>query len=312
VSVSGFGGRRWRPPHLIRGLIIVAILVGLAVVRLALGAPGTTRDRAAGRAAQQGRVLFDGSSFRGSSVAPYARIYSTGPFSTTNPRRHGIVAVRDPTGLPRTVLKLTTDDSQSRGGIVRVQAESHADIARKGDTIWILNEFYNPGIPPVTSWLTLGSLYAGGSTGPGRVSIGVRGDHGRNYLTWTDEGGNSGRTGKPVWRTPFTPGTWQVVARKIHVSDDPNAGWMEIYHAVLGHPLRRQRLLGPWAGRMRRVMATVSSRWPGPFDVRINNYHAAGMPGWSGVHSVYDADHKVFRGSATLRQIDPFSTGPGN
>ena len=263
-------------------------------------------------------VLLDGSVFGGGpGVAPYAAAGAQGAdYSLTDPGTHGAVVVPDPTGEPRRVIKLTTDEDQGDGSVVRMQLTGRK-LLGEGAGVWIVAEYYLPpnfpALPP-SGWLTLSSVYGAPHGGPGPNSIHLRGLGGQNYLNWKDEAGN---TWEDLWRRPVGRGRWYVLARRMRMSADPAKGFMELWFAERGRPLRRQTLAGPAAGKKRRYYRTLepgvnwdtdrgSDTYHEPNSANLSNYHKDGMPGWSGLNSVYVAGHKIYPGRAGVRHVDPY------
>lgn len=258
--------------------------------------------------------VFNGSKFSSPpAIAPYAAVVSTGSYSTTDPNVHGVVNVADPTGIARTVLKLTTNEAQASGGSVRIQAESPESIVDVGDTVWHYDEVYLPaGFPLLSSWQTLFSMYGDGLSGSGVLSLAMNEMSGANYITWVDVI----TTFTPIWRVPATTGVWHRVAFKSFIDA---AGWHEIYYAQ-GHdtPLALQTFNAPepnnYDGLTRRVNFDnrMGRTTTGPgYDMRINHYHDDAQANFvaAGITSVYHANHKVFDGAAALPEIDPYFTG---
>lgn len=285
------------------------------------GGPGRPLDDAAGGGTSTpapGRISFAGSVFGPApSLLPYSAAGSQGAdYSLTDPNTHGAVVVHDPRGLRRRVIKLTTDEAKGDGDVVRMQLNG-PKLLGEGSHVWILNEFLFPrGFPTLAAdgWMTLSSVYGRPYGGPGPNSIGLRAEGGRNQLVWKDEAGD---TYRDLWRAPAGRGVWHVVARHMYLSEDPAKGYMEIWYARRGHPLKLQRLTGPAAGSTRRYYRTLepgvnwetdrSSPYYHDLDSsNISNYHKDGMPGWSGLVSVYFADHRIFPGTLRPEQIDPY------
>ena len=266
-------------------------------------------------------ALFDGSVFGPApSVAPYAAAGAqSASYSLTDPNTHGAVVVSDPAGSARKVIKLTTDEAKGDGSVVRMQLNGPKLLGEDAD-VWIVAEYYFPaGFPTVSTsgWLTVSSVYGSPHGGAGPNSIGVRNLNGENFLQWKDEATN---TYQDLWRQPATRGEWHVVARRMHMSPDPAKGFMELWYAKRGQPLRLQTLLGPAAGQTRRFYRTLepgvnwntttgSSAYHEANSANLSNYHKDGMTGWSGLASVYVAGHRLYPGSASVQQIDPFYNG---
>jgi hypothetical protein len=283
----------------------------------AVGAEGKVSESS--ELVQTTAVLLDGSVFGpGPGVTPYLSAGAQGAgYSLTDPDAHGAVVVPDPADARRKVIKLTTDEAEGDGDVVRMQLNGRK-LLGEGAGVWIVAEYYLPAtfptLPP-RGWLTLGSVYGSPHGGAGPNSIQLRSLGGRNYLHWKDEATD---TRADLWRRPATRGRWHVVARRMRMSSDASKGFMEIWYAERGRPLRRQTLRGPAAGKKRRYYRTLepgvnwdtdrgSDTYHEPNSANISNYHKDGMPGWSGLNSVYVAGHKVYPGRARVRQVDPYT-----
>ena len=221
--------------------------------------------------------------------------------------------VSDPTGLPRSVTKLTTDPaSATTSTALRMQLTGQNTLAN-GDEVWLLNEFYVPAdfpvIPPdPDGWLTLTSVYGNPGQGSGPNGIELHNVSGQNRLGW--QLNHSPWTW--LWNGPaLTPGRWHVLVRHMKMSPDPAVGYMELYYAERGQPLQPQTLAG---GATRRYYATLESgvNWDGstPNSTRISLYHKLPMAGWTGRHSLYEV-HRFWRnaGVTSAAQVDPYFTG---
>jgi hypothetical protein len=254
------------------------------------------------------------------SLVPYVAAGAQGAsYSLTDPNTHGAAVVSDPAGSTRRVIKLTTDEAKGDGSAVRMQLNGPKLLGEGGD-VWIVAEYYFPAsFPtlPAGGWLTVSSVYGSPHGGAGPNSVQVRNLDGQNYLHWKDEATN---TYQDLWRQPATRGEWHVLARRMHMSPDPAKGFMELWYAKRGQPLRLQTLQGPAAGQTRRYYRTLepgvnwntnsgSSTYHEANSANLSNYHKDGMAGWSGLTSVYVAGHRLYPGSAAVGQIDPYYTG---
>ena len=235
--------------------------------------------------------------------------YGGGYALTPSDAGHYAAQVRDPTGLDRRVIDLTTDESLGDGQAVRMQLAG-APILRRGWDVWILNEFYFPHDFPNLSrngWLSLSSVYGPPGEGAGPNTLSMRRLHGTNQLTWVEEPG-----GKSVlWEGRVaTRGVWHVVVRHMRLDTDPRKGFMEIFYGRHGAPLKLQRLSGSAAGKTRRHYATLRPgvNWDGssPNGLNISNYHRDGMPGWAGQVSIFYANHRIFPVGTTPRQLERY------
>ena len=270
-----------------------ARILALAAVVASL-ASGCTR---------QVQPLFDGSRVAGGSdPAPYARLGTTGGDAS-------VATVADPAGLPRDVVRITTDGSAPAGGVVRTQLIS-PPLLGAGADVWVLTELYlPPGFPTVSSdgWATLTSVYGPPYGGPGPNSIGLRALRGRNRFTWVDEAGGQ----EILWQRPAVPGRWWVIARRLRMGADPATGSTEIWFAEHGRPLRRQSVAGAPAGRRRQATLVPGVNWDtdrasdtfrAANTSRIGLYHRAGMPGWERRLSIY-ARHVILPGDITVDAV---------
>jgi hypothetical protein len=222
---------------------------------------------------------------------------------------HYAARVRDPTGLDRRVVDLTTDESLGDGQAVRMQLQG-SPILQRGREVWILNEFYFPRDFPNLSprgWLSLSSVYGPPGEGAGPNTLSMRRLHRANHLTWVEEPGGE----SVLWEGRVaTRGVWHVVVRHMKLDTDPKKGFMEIFYGRHGGPLRLQRLSGSASGKTRRYYATLRPgvNWDGssPNGLNISNYHRDGMPGWDGQVSIFFANHRIFPGDTTPRQLERY------
>jgi Fibronectin type III domain len=235
--------------------------------------------------------------------------------------------VPDPTGLPRNVIQLATDESLGDGASVRVALYSPDNTLTAGHTYWIINELYLPcPFPKIASngWYTWGSTVPRGLIGSGYISPSMLLRNGQNTLTWKGEG----VSGVPVlWDSKAaTCGMWHIMARHVYLSQS-NSGWMEIYYGTRGDPATGApaqpltlQTLNPASGvtltnndTRRTNFATMSpssiSPYPG-LTVAIYNYHLDNMAGFSG-QTKLDTGTYAYEdtGSISVKQVDPYYNG---
>jgi hypothetical protein len=226
---------------------------------------------------------------------------------------HSIGTVADPDGSGRQVIQINTDEDEgSADGRVRVnlKAPGMFDV---GMDRWIYQEYRWPSSNPAwpsSGWWSWSSVYTGGGSGSGPFTMQVdTNSSGQTNIVWNDN------NNPDYFSVPLTRNVWHRLARHVHFDTNSNTGWVEFYYAAgRNTPLQPVSINGQTRFHYAVLVPGVNYIAGQLSYPTITSYHQDNVPGWTapGMKStVYAADFKVYDGSATLQQIDPYYTHVG-